>query len=523
MSSTYKAPSSSASLNLSLAVPSPLSKASSEIRKFSKKKDKDKKRKRDLEESDGDESQRPRKFSPHPPSVVKEPHHHKPSKLNNTHKASNAPDWSLPPSHPLIPPRPPIPPPPVAGPSKAVEVTEDFSKQKAPPQVPVTTFYASIEPWIRGIREEDVGWLEYTADEDEPYLIPNLGRHYTEVWEEEDIALYGAVMDLHPPRSQGGAQTAKWDPSTMGEADLVTDKGNGPVTERLVSALLPAPQMAVWKNIKEAEDAFEVKQGAAGSGAAGGTSKEKGTVADFEERVRETARFHGLLEGEPDFSQTLDDSISTALRQAQRSLRHVIATNKARKARLAEIARDRLAYQEYVECRETVDANISAMYTKLQKKDGPKIGKKKKAAKADPLNGGSGGGANGNGNGGMNGTPVPVPPPLPNPASLGLGPDDDQKLVVPDALRGLVETRRKWVDMIGGAFEGQQEDSPGRIWGVPQTSVFNGVDEQVREELNFAFGPDRERDRERDRDRDRARMEGQQRTQLDGADEERGG
>ena len=41
------------------------------------------------------------------------------------------------------------------------------------------------------------------------------------------------------------------------------------------------------------------------------------------------------LEVQPDFSEAVDDPIATALRHAQRELRTVVATNKARRARLA--------------------------------------------------------------------------------------------------------------------------------------------------------------------------------------------
>ena len=56
----------------------------------------------------------------------------------------------------------------------------------------------------------------------------------------------------------------------------------------------------------------------------------------------------------------------------------MLATNKARKVRLAAIAEDRLAYQEYVENRDAIDKQISTLYSKYQKKDGPKSSKKKK-------------------------------------------------------------------------------------------------------------------------------------------------
>jgi len=136
---------------------------------------------------------------------------------------------------------------------------------------------------------------------------------------------------------------------------------------------------------------------------------------------------------------------------------------------LADIARDRLAYQEYVEIRDSIDKNITATYSKLQKKDGPKVTKKKK--KAEPTGGANGVNANG------------VAIPLPNPASLGLGLDDDGQLHVPDALKSLIETRRDWVSIIGAAFEEKESESPGRVRGLPDRSVFEGIDEEVRQEL----------------------------------------
>lgn len=158
----------------------------------------------------------------------------------------------------------------------------------------------------------------------------------------------------------------------------------------------------------------------------------------------------------------MDDPIATALRQAQTELRGVVATNNARKARLVAIARDRLGYQEYLDLRDSIDKNISSVYTKLQKKDVPKSKKVKKKYSE------------------MNGMDPPIPALTPCPAALGLGPDDDNRLVVPEQLRQLVHTREQWVDVVGGVFAAKQAEEPGRIWGLPQKSVFEGIDEQVR-------------------------------------------
>ena len=174
---------------------------------------------------------------------------------------------------------------------------------------------------------------------------------------------------------------------------------------------------------------------------------------------------------QPDYTEAVDDPIATALRHAQRELRTVLATNKARRMRLAAIAEDRLAYQEYVDGREALDKHITTLYSKLQKKDGPKVSKKKKQ-KGDPPPGS----ANGMG---LTGTAA-LPP---CPAALGLSPDEHNQLHVPEQLQELVRTRRHWVDVIGGVFEEKEREQPGRIIGFPQESVYAGIEDEIRENL----------------------------------------
>jgi transcriptional adapter 3 len=154
----------------------------------------------------------------------------------------------------------------------------------------------------------------------------------------------------------------------------------------------------------------------------------------------------------------------------------VVASNKARKARLAAVARDRLGYQEYLDLRDSIDKNVSGTYSKLQKKDVPKAAKKKKKV-IDLTGGGGGGGGTGSGSG------TPAPMPAPNPAAIGLSPDDENKLVVSEQLQQLVETRRQWVDTVGGVFDRKERELPGRIWGLPQRSIYDGIEQDVRMEI----------------------------------------
>ena len=215
----------------------------------------------------------------------------------------------------------------------------------------------------------------------------------------------------------------------------------------------------------------------------------------------------------------MDDPIATALRHAQRELRTVVAVNKARRARLAAIARDHLAYQEYLELRDSIDKNIWTLFGKLQKKDGPKIGRKKKkivgaaaaaqaahaaavAAQAQSSAGNAEGSGSNNATGtGSTGGAAGTEAHLPLPAALGLGPDEENRLVVNEQLKHLVETRRQWVHTVGKFFEEKQRANPGRIWGLPAESVFKDIEDEVRRNLEGIERGVREEEEKRQRAR----------------------
>ena len=166
----------------------------------------------------------------------------------------------------------------------------------------MTTFYTSMEPWLRPIKEEDIGFLEYAGEEVEPFVMPKLGRHYTEVWENEDVKAYGcplpatAAMRANAPRHPAipPGPLPRWEPSTLSDNDaVVEERGHGPLTERLVTALIPNPATE-WKGVKAAEEAMEGRPGT--NGAAAAAARDKLNVADLEDRVTNVLRFHGILD-----------------------------------------------------------------------------------------------------------------------------------------------------------------------------------------------------------------------------------
>jgi len=171
----------------------------------------------------------------------------------------------------------------------------------------------------------------------------------------------------------------------------------------------------------------------------------------------------------------------------------VVALNKARKAQLVGVARDRLGYQEYLELRDTIDRNICNLYTKLQKKDAPKLSKKKKkplqgaAAAAHAAATAAVAAAKGSAGGGDESTQNFLPP---CPAALGLTPDEDNHLTVNDQLKQLIETRRQWVDNVGSVFDEKERENPGRIYGLPQESLYTGIEEEVEEVVRKQWAKD---------------------------------
>jgi len=195
-------------------------------------------------------------------------------------------DFRIPEDSLPLPSRPAALPRPTSLPNHPTKVTEDFSKNKPPPQTLVTTFYTSIEPWIRNIREEDIGFLEHTSDEVEPYVMPRLGKHYSLVWEDQDNGVFAEEPEFTDP----APLEPEWDPSTIDDV-LDENRGHGPLTERVISALMPNGSLP-YRGVKAAEDKMEGRPG--GSGAAA-SKKGKINVGELETRIRDTLRYHGLL------------------------------------------------------------------------------------------------------------------------------------------------------------------------------------------------------------------------------------
>ncbi|ODN79641.1 hypothetical protein L202_03583 [Cryptococcus amylolentus CBS 6039] len=368
-------------------------------------------------------------------------------------------DFSLPPapSRPLIPHRSGPREAPKPGPKKQSEVDDDYSNKKAPNQVAFPTFWSFVEPYLRDVREDDLAMLGFKTDPPEAYHVPNRGRHYTEVWDEEDGNPPGTRTRMGVPnlrqqqlaqmRKAGGLNQPHFVPSAeMRDENLVDEqRGLGALTERVVAAVVGT----TVDREKERERQRREKED--GGVEDSGLEPARVDVLDLEERMKKELRAVMLLGEHEDFDPNNrdDDEVSSALRQCQRLLAHQTSLNDARKARLVELSKQRLAYTEYRAALDGIEKSIEEAWAKRIKKYG--LSPKKH----------------------------PHPPTVEGSYGTIIGEHGEVvhlnasgRPPVPDSLKRLVETRKGWIGSVGQVIK---ERPRGELVGIPGSSVFEGV------------------------------------------------
>lgn len=301
-------------------------------------------------------------------------------------------------------------------------------------QVAHHTFQQWIDGWFRTLTEEDLAWFSSKSDELDAFQVPPLGRHYSEVWEEEEAngtlipttffagaATLGstapapvgagfaplngslAVSSSTGPGTAGTAvstsrassnlgETPKFDPRTLKDDHLYggssEDARGGPFTERLLAALLPAvapPEAAPSGSGGASDGAAASSSGAAPllNGVSSSLTDRTQDMAEYEERLRRELKAIDVLgDDDIDWSDRADDEVSSTLRKVQRLLRKQMRINELRKTRLFYIAMDRMAYQDYLGCLNSVEREIESGWMKrqLQIKKSMQAQKKKKGS-----------------------------------------------------------------------------------------------------------------------------------------------
>ncbi|KAL8783683.1 MAG: hypothetical protein Q9213_004477 [Squamulea squamosa] len=362
---------------------------------------------------------------------------------------------------------------------------KDFSNAKPTNQVNANTFQAYIEPYLRPLTEEDMAFLKERGDRVTPFIMPRRGkRHYTEVWAEEDgqFSLDGTrnSEDKLPPNQPRGNLEQMND--EVAETDQIS---NGPMLNRLLSTMRfenrRSPSDDKPNGISTNGD-VPMTNGITNGDANGNnepddpaqppnstttlppatrmpesnisswrSSNLKMDAATIDDRLKQELRYIGFLapDSEPDYDCHYDDEVAERLRTLQEELRRVSLENGARKARILELANERMAYQEYATILEDLDGQVQQAYLKRTRT----LGKNKKNPKRP---GGVGGGSHA-----VNGADAGV-----------------SKPAIGDLARQLMNRRQKWVDMIAPVFD-QESMGVGLDFRGKKTVFEDGVMERL--------------------------------------------
>ncbi|KAG0256478.1 Transcriptional regulator [Actinomortierella ambigua] len=252
---------------------------------------------------------------------------------------------------------------------KMQEVQDDFSKVKVATQIPIQTFWASMDPYFRPFSESDRMALEE--------------EHYLDAWAEEERSLMPSFDGFDSRRNSIESSSTKDaapsrnivsnTPFELTDENIEQDEVScGPLTERILSSLVAENVIDSSEIKQDDETATTTTTTTAGTATATATGSQppRGSsnpcnYAELEERMKRELRYIGLLgDDEIDWDAREDDEISITLRSLQKELREVMQVNQYRKQKLAKMVSDHLAYQEYNMILDDLDKQVEQGYLK---------------------------------------------------------------------------------------------------------------------------------------------------------------
>ncbi|KAF2664078.1 hypothetical protein BT63DRAFT_460379 [Microthyrium microscopicum] len=350
---------------------------------------------------------------------------------------------------------------------------KDFSNAKPSNQVAGATFANFVEPYLRPMTQEDLVFLMermspyaagtgkqnvYSQQQDRIHVfdIPKRGqRHYKEIWADEDGTMYidQDAIKLNTSEARGSIDQMNDD---VAESDEVS---TGPVTARWLSLARPLTrpiqegQETVNGSMEMDIDGEPPKSEQPIDSTPAATqfpeSTWKGTphmpppdYQSLDTRVLEELMHAGFLSPSdaPNYTDVQDDEVTARIRYLQRELRRTMLLNGARKQRVAEIAEERMATQEWQNIADDLDTQLNQAYLKRTRN----VGKGKKQAKRP-------------------GGPGTATAGVARPGGSGIG----------EPIRGLMERRHLWNAQIGPVV------NMGKV-KIPKETIF---DKQRMDEL----------------------------------------
>lgn len=286
--------------------------------------------------------------------------------------------------------------------------------------------------------------------------MPRRGKkHYTEIWAEEDGAL--GVDQSNPERERLPLNQGRGNIDQITDETAETDKVSvGPLVSRLYSLLRYEHRAPPEENtangtangessangVLNGDSAMDIDHPASepenkplpsatsfpdASPSSFKVPAAKLEHAQLDERLKAELRYVGFLgpDDNPDYDAHYDDDIAQRLRLLQSELKKQMIINGARKARLLEIARERMAYQEYMTIHDDLDAQVQQAYLRRTRT----LGKSKKGSQAKHRPGGAGGGSH-------------------VVSAAGVG-----RPGIGDVARTLMDRRKRWRECIGPVFK----------------------------------------------------------------------
>ena len=248
----------------------------------------------------------------------------------------------------------------------------DFSNPKPFNQVAMNTFNSFIDPYFRPFSEEDLGFLRERGNRSTPYIIPALGIPYAEAWAAED-GLASPLASTNGPRNPNAP---KGNPDNLTDDILEKDDilSCGPLLSRVIAAIIPEelnPDVSMGDGDASSSSQTQVNGESTPQMVTASTMPEstqpgwkvpvgKSDYQTLEERIQREMAYIGLLgpNTEPDWKSREDDDVSARLRMLQAQLREQAALNGARKARITQILKEQLAYQEYATILDDLDKQV---------------------------------------------------------------------------------------------------------------------------------------------------------------------
>jgi transcriptional adapter 3 len=375
---------------------------------------------------------------------------------------------------------------------------KDFSNAKPANQVTANTFATWVEPHVRPLGEDEAAFLKervsfrsvvlnntnvVKGDRQTPFLTPRRGpKHWSDIFAEEDGSI---SVDSPQNRDKFPLNRARGSLDQISDDTAQTEQISiGPVLARVFGAMRYEGRPAPGEEKKEANGVVngDVTMGGTneaetnGEFGSGGDSEKplppatafaessqpgwkmtnlKMDHMQMEERIKIELRYLGLFptDENPDYEAHYDDDICSRLRKLHTEVKTDLLTDAARKTRVLDFAKERMALQEYRGILEDLDSQVSQAYLKRTRT----LGKSKKSSAKHHRPGGAGGGSHLVGGGGI--------------SKPGIG----------DVAKTLMERRHRWIDNIGPIFQDTNSNVPTKGQNIFEPSAMQELEKQELE------------------------------------------